>query len=275
MITALREAIPPRDLLVNLTLRELRGKYKRSALGWAWSLINPLAAIGIYSLVFGVFLKVEAPVGSPSGLHAFVLFLLCGLLPWTFLANGLTSGLGSVVTNANLVKKVWFPRETLVIATVASWMISCAIELSVASVILLLAGSSVLAWVPVVALVLVFQTIFIVGLALALSASNVYFRDIGHITAIFMQLWFYLTPIVYPSSRVPESKEVFGVSVPVRAILRFNPMVHFIDAYRACLYDNRWPSAQSFAVIVLCAVGSLAIGIALFRRLSANFAEEL
>lgn len=271
----MREALAPRELLINLTLRELRGKYKRSALGWAWSLINPLAAIGIYSLVFGVFLKVEAPVGSPSGLHAFVLFLLCGLLPWTFLANGLTSGLGSVVTNANLVKKVWFPRETLVFASVGAWMISCAIELGVATVILLIAGSSVLSWLPIVAVILVLQTFFITGLALALSAANVYFRDIGHITAIALQLWFYLTPIVYPSSRVPATKEVFGTSIPVGRLLRLNPMVHFIDAYRACLYDNRWPSAQSFLVMTASAGAAMAVGVALFRRLSANFAEEL
>ena len=100
-----------RDLAVNLTLRELRGRYKRSVLGWTWSLLNPLATVAIYSLVFSFFLKVQPPVGKPSGLKSFALFLLCGLVPWNFFQNGLNMGLGSLVSNGNLIKKVYFPRS--------------------------------------------------------------------------------------------------------------------------------------------------------------------
>src|SRR5687767_12024781 len=112
-MTSVLELRRHRELFANLTLRELRGKYKRSALGWGWSLVNPLAQMVIFSLVFGVFFDFDPPRGDPSGLRVFAFFLLCGLLPWTFLANGVINGMGSLLANANLVKKVWFPRELL------------------------------------------------------------------------------------------------------------------------------------------------------------------
>ena len=105
-MTTVLELRRHRELFANLTLRELRGKYKRSALGWGWSMVNPLAQMGIFTLVFSFFLKVPPPTGDPSGLHAFAFFLLCGLLPWNFLANGINGGMGSLLANANLVKKV-------------------------------------------------------------------------------------------------------------------------------------------------------------------------
>jgi ABC-2 type transport system permease protein len=145
-MTTVTEISRHRELFLNLTLRELRGKYKRSILGWGWSLLNPLAQMAVYSLVFGFFLKVDPPVGDPSGLHVFAFFLLCGLLPWTYLSNALTSGMDALLANANLVKKVWFPRELLVGATVGAWGVSFLIELGVLSVILLFAGNMVIPW---------------------------------------------------------------------------------------------------------------------------------
>ena len=103
-----------KELFVNLTLRELRSKYKRSVLGWAWSLLNPLTSLVIYGFVFSVIFGVEAPPGDPSGLDNFAMFLMCGLLPYNFLSNGLNGGMGVLIGNGNLVKKVFFPREILV-----------------------------------------------------------------------------------------------------------------------------------------------------------------
>ena len=120
-----------RELLWNLTLRELRGKYKRSALGWAWSLLNPLSTMAIYTLVFGVILPgSDAIPAMPNGKKVFALYLLCGLLPWNFLAQTTSVAMGSLVANGGLVKKVWFPREVLVFATSASMLFSFMIEAS-------------------------------------------------------------------------------------------------------------------------------------------------
>src|SRR3954471_18441096 len=113
-MSRLQEFAGTHDLAINLTLRELRGRYKKSVLGWTWSLLNPLATVAIYSLVFSYFLKITPPVGDPSGLDSFALFLLCALIPWNFFQNGLTMGLSAIVGNGNLIKKVYFPRELLV-----------------------------------------------------------------------------------------------------------------------------------------------------------------
>ena len=263
----LAELAGSRELMVNLTLRELRGKYKRSFLGWSWSLLNPLATMLIFSLVFRYFLKVGVPTGDPSGLKTFAFFLLCGLLPWNYLSNGISGSMGALVGNSNLIKKVYFPREILVAANVASWAVSLAIEMGVLAVALMIAGNFVLPWLlPVVVLVAI-QTVFVVGLGLLLSVLNVFFRDIQHFVGIFLQIWFYATPIVYPLDVVPEGR--------VRFFYSLNPMVRFAEAYRDCLYDLRFPPLLDVLYLVGVSVGALTLGMLLFARLEPKLAEEL
>ncbi|MEO7804439.1 MAG: ABC transporter permease [Actinomycetota bacterium] len=264
-----------RDLLVNLTLRELRGKYKRSALGWAWSMINPIATMLIFTLVFKVLLKLPNPIGNPSGLQVFALFLLCGLLPWNFLANSLSGSVTSLVGNAGLIKKVYFPRSVLPAASVLSWVVHLLIELGILSIAMMLFGNFVLPWLPVAILIVVLQTIFVMGVGLGLSAINVYFRDVEHFLGIFILLWFYSSPIIYPASLIPDSRVILGMKVPIKAILDLNPMVHFIGAYRAVFYDLRMPDARSIAFMVGYAALSFTLGWTLFNRLQKRFAEEL
>ena len=261
-----------RDLFVNLTLRELRGKYKRSALGWGWSLVNPLMQMVMFSLVFSFFLKIEPPVGDPSELHVFAFFLLCGLLPWTFLATGLTSGMGSLLANANLIKKVWFPRQLLVGATVASFGVSFLIELAVLVVALLIAGNMVLPWLIPMLGVVAIQAVFVLGLALLLSVSNVYFRDLEYLVGIGLQFWFYATPIVYPITEVEKALEDHPLLFDLYGL---NPMTRFAEVYRDLLYDLRWPALGTVLYLIAWALGSLAIGWVTFRRLQGRLAEEL
>jgi ABC-2 type transport system permease protein len=271
-MTTLAEMSRHRELFLNLTLRELRGKYKRSALGWGWSLINPLMQMAIFSLVFGFFLKVDPPVGDPSGLDAFAFFLMCGLLPWTFLAAGLTGGMGSLIANANLIKKVWFPRQVLVGATVASFGVSFAIEMGVLAVAFLIAGNMVLPWLLPVIGVAAIQAVFVLGLALALAVWNVYFRDLEYLVGIALQFWFYSTPIVYPVSVVEDAL----VDRPALLdVYRLNPMARFAEAYRDLLYDLRGPTLSTIAYLAVCSLVSFAIGWTAFRRLQGRLAEEL
>ena len=264
-----------RELLANLTLRELRGKYKRSILGWGWSLLNPLASMCIYTIVFAVILKIEVDPGAPSGLDVFALFLLCGLLPWAFFANSLSGGVESLVSNANLIRQVWFPRQVLVSATVGSFLITLLIEMSVLCVALLIAGNMVLPWlVPALALIVVLAA-FALGIALVLSVANVYFRDARHLISIVLQVWFYLTPIVYPLSLVPEESDLLGWDFPTRDFIELNPMTRFVEAFRDLLYDLRWPSAGTLAYVTVWAVASLAVGAWVFTRAEGRLAEEL
>src|SRR5947208_9579761 len=142
-MTKLSEITGSRDLMVNLTLRELRGKYKRSVLGWAWSLVNPLAVMAIFTVVFSVFLRIPPDKGNPSGLKNFAFFLLCGLLSFNYLSNSMSGAMGTLVINANLIKKTYFPRDILVAANVASWLVAFLIELFVLAVALLVVGNFV------------------------------------------------------------------------------------------------------------------------------------
>jgi lipopolysaccharide transport system permease protein len=271
-MTSVLELRRHRELFANLTLRELRGKYKRSALGWGWSMINPLAQMAIYSLVFGFFLKVPPPTGHPSGMKVFAFFLLCGLLPWTFLANGITGGMGSLIANANLLKKVWFPRQLLVASTVASFGVSFLIEMAVLTVALLIAGNMVLPWIAPVLVVALIQAAFVLGLALALSVWTVYFRDLEYLVGIGLQIWFYATPIVYPISYVEEA---FADRPALMTLYELNPLTRFVEAYRDLYYSLRWPPLGTMAYLVGCAAVSLVIGWIAFGRLQGRLAEEL
>ncbi|HJQ43270.1 MAG TPA: ABC transporter permease [Jatrophihabitantaceae bacterium] len=258
-----------RELLANLALREIRGKYKRTALGQAWSLVNPLALMLTYSVVFSVLLRAQPDKGDPSGLDTFALWLACGLLPWIFFSNVVTNGMGALISNANLIKKVYFPRETLVVADALSWLFTFAIEMLVLLAVLVLFGAEPWLYLPAVAGVILLLFCFGLGLALMLSVANVYFRDTQHFIAILMQLWFYATPIVYPEHLI------FDKHPGVKTGYRLNPMERFAEVFRNLLYDNRWPSAANTATLIVVSLGVLALGLAVFRRFQGRLAEEL
>lgn len=264
-----------RELYVNLTLRELRGKYKRSVLGWFWSMLNPLATMAIFSLVFAFFLRIDVPVGDPSGLETFAFFLLCGLLPFNFLSASLTGGMSALVGNANLVKKVWFPRELLVAANTSSAGVGLLIELGVLCAALLVAGNFVIPWMVPALGILALQVVFVFGLALLLSVLNVYFRDLEHLVGIGLQVWFYATPIIYPLSLVEDAltgeRDLDGLFT----LYQLNPLARFVEAYRACFYDLRWPELETVGYLVLVSFGMLALGAAVFNRFEPRLAEEL
>lgn len=270
-MSGVAELVAGRELLWNLTLRELRGKYKRSTLGWTWSLLNPLSSILIYSIVFGTLLASNPPTGDPSGIHNFTMYLTCALLPWNFTATGVNATLPQLVNNSNLIKKVYFPREYIIGASVLSWVVSFLIELSVLMVVLLFMGHVVVQWVPVLLLLVVLQTVLVLGYSLALSVLNVYFRDVQHFVAISMQAWFFMTPVVYSITLV-QDKTGGGI---LWFLYRCNPMVHFVTAYRNCLYDQRMPGVQSLGYAALLAGLVFAVGWVLFRRLEPRLAEEL
>jgi len=264
-----------RDLTLNLTLRELRGRYKRSVLGWTWSLLNPLATVLIYSLVFSFFLKIEPPVGHPSGLHSFALFLLCALVPWNFFQNGLNMGLGTLISNGNLIKKVYFPRELLVVSTISSLVVTMIIELGVLGAILLLFGNMVLPWIPLILVLVAIETVFVLGIALALSVWNVYFRDMQHLVAILLQVLFYTCPIVYPIRYVPVHATVAGVEIPLLRIYNLNPLVRFVTCFRNVMYDLRFPSLWNLTYITLWSAATLLFGMWMFSKFDRRLAEEV
>lgn len=264
-----------RELIVNLTRREVSGKYKRTTLGHLWSLINPLSTMLVYTLVFSVILGTQADRGEPSGLNIYALFLMCALLPWTFFAACLTRGMNAVIENANLVKKVYFRRDVLVSATVGSLLVTFGFELLVLVVALLGFGGMPLPWLPLVVVMVGVLALFGLGLALLLAVANVYFRDTEHFANIALALWFYLTPVLYPVSRVAVHLHHTVLGVKFSTLYELNPMARFSNVFRDLLYDNHAPAWGDVLYCVGAAAVALAIGSVVFRRFEGRMAEEL
>ena len=271
------------DLFVNLTLRELRTKYRRTALGHGWSLLNPLATMVIFSLVFGALLRVSPPVGDPSGLNSFPLWLLPGLLAWSYFSSATISGMGALLEYESLLKKVYFPRWVIVASKSTSWAVTFCIELGVLAAVLLVFGGRPLIFLPPALLLVALLLLFATGLGMMLSIALVYFRDTQYLMGIVFQFWFYLTTIVYPYTLVVELAAkleangpfIFGHPIPVEAIYKLNPMEPFIVAFRNCFYDNRLPDPSVWAFCVGWSALALTVGALVFRRVSPRIVEEL
>ncbi len=270
LMAPVKRVVSSHELLWNLTLRELRTKYRRSVLGWGWSMMNPLATVAIYTFVFGHLFKAQAPRGINSDLQVFALYLLCGLLPWNFFMLVTNTGMNSLLANAALVRKVAFPREVLVFANSLHGIVQFSIEMGLLTVALLIAGSIFLPWIPVVLVQMVLLLLFASGLALGLSAANVYFRDLGYLWQIFSQVWFFATPIVY-------TPDLIEGRVPgwVETVLDLNPMSVFAQGFRRSMYDSTFPGWGNLTACALVALVSMVLGWSLFARLSSRFAEEL
>jgi len=275
----LREVFAARELLANLTLREIRGKYKRTVFGQLWSLANPLALMLIYTFVFALIFRIQPDKGDPSGLDVFALWLLCGLLPWTFLATVLNVGVGSLVANAGLIQKVYFTRIVLPLSLVGSSVYNWLFEMAVLIVALTVVGGFVLPWIPLVLVAMVIMAIFVAGIVLLLSIANVYFRDTQYFISIVLQLWMYLSPVIYPLSMVQDvSRDIGGIAgtpITLEGIYTVNPMVHFIEVFRNLMYDNRWPDPAEWLICLAWAAGTFVVGMIVFRANEKRLAEAL
>ncbi len=268
-----------RELLQNLTNREVRGKYRRTALGQLWSLANPIAAILIYTFIFSFIFRLPAQVGDPSGLNNYALWLVCGLLPWLFFNRVLTIGVDSLVANAGLIQKVYFPRIVLPLSLANATMFTWVLEMGVLVVALSLLGSFVLPWLPLLAVFMVVFALFSVGVAMLLSIVNVYFRDLSYLLTIVLQFWFYLTPILYPVDMVATQSDrlggLAGTSVTLLNLYQLNPVEGFVGIFRNLLYDNAMPELSRILVALAWAIGAFVAGVWLYSKKERQMAELL
>lgn len=273
MAATLTELRSHRELLSNLTLRELRSKYKRSFLGWAWSTINPVVYMVVYTIVFKYFMhvKIVPKVPPPSGLNVYALFLLCAMLPFAYFQNSVMGSIGSLVGSSNLIKKTYFPRELLPASTVIANLVSHAIEMGLLLVALLAFGDwRALVYLPLTIVFMLLLAIAALGLGLALSALNVYFRDIEHFMGIIFLVWFFMTPIVYSFETLGPTTHPWVIDV-----LKANPMTDAVLCFRNTLYNGTHPGWFEFAYFAAFSVASFFIGRAVFNRLEGGLAEEL
>lgn len=266
--------VPSGELLTNLTLKQLRATYKRSVLGFGWSMINPLVTIVVYALVFSVILPLEGEVGDPSGITSYGLFLAAGLLPWQFTATAIGSQASSIVANQALVQKVYLPRWVLPTSALLASAVEFIIELVVLVVLVLVFWQGyTAAWLLVVP-VLTLHLAFLIGLGLLLSPLNAAYRDIGHLTGLIIKIWFWLTPIVY-SLDVVADRDLSLFGVDALTWFKLNPMLWFTDAYRSLFFDLAVPGRTTFFAMAVSAAVTCIVGVLVFRRFDERIVERL
>jgi lipopolysaccharide transport system permease protein len=247
-----------RELLYFLTWRDVRVRYKQTALGVAWAVIQPISTMVVFSLFFGRLAKVPSE-GVPYPLFAFT-----ALVPWTFFANGLTQAANSVVLNQNLVTKIYFPRLAIPIATVLAGAIDFALAFALLAVLMLYYGVvpslHALWFVPFSLLAFVTA----LGVGLWLAALNVQYRDVRYTVPFLVQIWLFATPIAYPSTLL---------SAPWRTVYALNPMVGVVDGSRWALLGTGSPPGPMVAASTLVALLLLVSGALYFRRMERTFAD--
>jgi lipopolysaccharide transport system permease protein len=259
-----------RERLRQLVRRELTARYRGSVIGVAWSLLNPVVYMIVYTVVFSKFMRFTIP-GTP-----YPLYLLSGLLAWNFLTQSIGSSVNSILGNSALVKKVAFPWIMLTVATVVAAFINYAISLLLLAPLLIffhVPVSPALALLPVLTAVLF---TFVLGLSLGLAAANVYFRDIEYLTMIVIQVWFYITPVIYRLDQILTAGHSSLLFAIFRWVLYVNPMTWIVSAFQDVIAFHRWP-AHWPGLLYAAGIGALvlAAGTLVFQRLSHRFAEEL
>ncbi len=276
VLPKLQELWQYRELIRNLILRDLRARYKGSALGYLWTQIAPLGMMLVYVIVFSFLL--------PNGLAMFPVFVIVGLLPWNYTAEAVLSGTRSIIDNAALVKKVYFPREVLPLVAVGSSLLNFILSLPMMALVIIVVqlatlGRLNLSWsIVYLPVIMALQTIFLAGLALLLGAGAVFFRDVVHLIGIVINIWFFLTPIIYPLSTISEG-------LAARLIRWFNPLASIIEFYREIIYGNPVPvgliptpgvpALSAMLRVGLTGLIILAFGYWVFQRTSRHFGEEL
>ncbi len=264
MFEGIKTLFSYRELLFCLTRKELKVKYRGSALGFLWSLLNPILTMLVYSFVFSIVLR--------GGIKEFAIFLICALLPFNFLSNSVNYGASSIIANSNLVNKIYFPREIIPLSVVLANLFNFFLELVALFIVLGIMGYKFYLYLYLLPVVIFIQFFLVVGMTLLVSALNVFFRDLQHLITIIMMVWFFGTPIIYPLSMVPEKFQF---------IIKINPMTIYAAYYRNIFYYVKYPEEGGFPSVqeTLIALGITLIiffiGYFVFKKLEYRFAEEI
>jgi len=249
-----------RDLTLSFALRDIKARYKQTALGAAWAVLQPLSLMVVFTLVFSRFARVSSD-GVP-----YPIFSYTALIFWSFFSVTVSQGTVAITANASLVRKIYFPRETLLISII----ISAAMDLAIAAVIFagMLAYYRIsltwaIVWLPVVLMV---QTVFALGVICVSSAVQAYYRDVGHALPLFLQMWMFATPVAYPLSAVPDGWLPFYV---------LNPMTPVIDGYRRVILHGQPPDLVSLSTAASVTLVLIVLGYSVFKRAERTFADVI
>lgn len=260
----LRAVMAYRGFILGSVKREFQSKYRDSILGAAWAVLNPLAMIVVYTVIFAQVMHARLP-GTDSS-FAYSIFLCAGVLTWGLFSEITGRGQTVFLEYANLIKKINFPRICLPIIVVLNALLNFAIVFGLFTGFLVISGNfpglPYLAIFPLLAI----QIVFSIGLATVIGVLNVFFRDVGQFFGIFLQFWFWLTPVVYPISILPDH---------VRMLISWNPMTPLVAAYQTVLVNAQWPQWNTLLPITLLGLALCALGMRLFRKRSGEMVDEL
>jgi lipopolysaccharide transport system permease protein len=258
MMVYTKELYRARDLLWSWTVRNIRARYQQSALGWLWAVFQPAAQVFIFTLIFTLFVPVD------TGSTPYPVFSYVAIVPWTLLSASVTDMSQSLVANMNLVTKIYFPREILPVAALLARIMDFGVSAALLVVLMLI--YRVPFYLPsILFLPLIFfvQVLLILGLGLASAAANVFFRDVQSLLALFLQLWFYASPIIYPVSMVPEN---------LQRLYFLNPMAGILESYRDVLL-NRQPPGEYLLTSFFISLLIFILGYWFFKRVEFQFAD--
>jgi ABC-type polysaccharide/polyol phosphate export permease len=243
-----RELVRFWPVIQNMVVQELRVRYQRSILGFVWTLLNPLLMMVTLSCVFSQFTHIE---------H-YSLFLFAGMVPWGFLSNSLNEGAFCIISNEGLIRKIYLPKLVFPVAKVLNNLVTFA--LSLGALFLLLGPLGARLSLPMLFLPIAIGlfSVFVLGLSLIVATANTFFRDCGHLVSVFLQAWYFLTPILFPFN-----SDQFSENTRWRFL--FNPAYYFIELFHDVLYAGHWPRPGLVAGAALIAATSLGIGYVIFK----------
>lgn len=254
-----RELYDYRELLKSNIKKEIRGKYKASFLGVLWSFVNPLLQVLVYAIVF--------PYLIGNRVDNYVVYLITGIIPWTFFSTVINACGTCIKSNAGIIKKVYFPRIILPISSMLSGLINFFISCLIILLFCLIFGVGIswhIIFVPLIALI---EGVFALGIGMIIGACDAYVQDLEYIINFLLQLAFYGSPIVYDLGQ-------FSSAGILAQLIRLNPITQIIQAYRDCFLYHQIPEFQSLGILTLIALGVLAVGTYIFNRLEKGFAEQ-
>ena len=249
-----------RELLYNLIKRQTKSRFKQSALGIMWAVLKPAGTVMILTIVFSYFAK------FPSEGIPYPLFSFAALLPWTLFTSAVGAGVPSLVSNANLVTKVYFPREILPLSSIISASLDTLISAVIFIGLLFFYKVGITLNVLYVIPVVVIELVFSFGLVLLLAAANVWYRDVSYASGLLIQFWMYLTPVIYPLSMVPDR---------FKKIYVLNPMVGIVEGFRSALLKGIMPDMSLLGVSAVIAIVTLIAGYAVFKSKEFDFADVI
>lgn len=253
-----------RSFIAGSVMREFQTKYRNSLLGAAWTVLNPLSMIIVYTVVFSRVMG--SKLSGLDSVYGYSIYLCAGTLTWGLFAEITSRSQSVFIEHANLIKKLQFPRLCLPVIVVLNASVNFAIVFSLFILFMLISGTFP-GWAFVAILpVLLLQILFSIGLGMILGVLNVFFRDVGQFFTIFLQFWFWLTPIVYPASTLPPG---------VRALLVWNPMAALMGAYQSILVYGHEPDWTSLVPVSVLSLACCVLGMKLFRKRAGEIVDEL